>query len=77
MSSLISLTLSLGTIALLHMFAMDYSGRRNDDIDDGTTEDSPLRERGPGVFYDSVTPPGNRSVILLAKVLALNHFWHR
>ena len=32
---------------------MDYSGRMNDDIDDGTTEGSLWRNRDPEMFYDS------------------------
>ena len=36
------------------MFAMDYSGRINDNIDDSTTEGSPLSARDPEVFYDSL-----------------------
>ena len=35
------------------MFAMDYSGRINDDIDDGTTEGFLWRDRDPEVFFDS------------------------
>ena len=59
------------------MFAMDYSGRINDDIDDGTTEGSPLRERDPEVFYDSystrkwmsdITGKDFNTKLLLAKV---------
>ena len=35
------------------MFAMDYSGRINDDIDDGTTDGFLWRDRDPEVFFDS------------------------
>ena len=35
------------------MFAMEYSSRINDDIDDGTIEGLPKSVRDPEVFYDS------------------------
>ena len=45
--------LDLNKVPKLHMFAMDYSGRINDDIDDGTTEGFLWRDRDPEVFFDS------------------------
>jgi hypothetical protein len=45
--------LDLNKVPKLHIFAMDYSGRINDDIDNGTTEGSLWRDRAPKVFYHS------------------------
>ena len=58
------------------MFAMEYSSRINDDINDGTIEGLPKSVRDPEVFYDSYSTRKWMSDIT-GKVFILNHFWQR